>query len=963
MNKIDQRKNIRRFIDEWSSPSKGREISDNQPFWIALMRDVFGVAQPEALFQFERPVRGLGRIDALMEGAGVLIEQKGRNRSLNEALKQSDGSELTPYQQGKRYADHLGKRPRWVIACNFDTFEIHDLSKLPDETPEIVHLADLENEFYRLQFLVDATNDNTRRETALSVTAGELVGGIYDGLLKQYGEDSEEIHSSLNKLCVRLVFCLYAEDAGLFNTPRQFHDYLKALRPVDIRGALRDLFRVLDTPEEKRDRYEAPELLAFPYVNGGLFSDESILIPQFTEELKALILAKASEGFNWSDISPTIFGAVFESTLSAKARRTGGMHYTSVENIQKVIRPLFLDALEAEYAELLQIKQANKRTRELQAFQTKLGNLRFFDPACGSGNFLTETYLKLRELENRVILSLSGGAGQFDFGGEHSPVKVQINQFYGIEINDFAVSVAQTALWIAESQMLKKTEDIIGASLDYFPLKSNTNIREGNALRMDWNDPFSINNNIVAPRNNHLYIMGNPPFVGARLMDASQKEDLAQVFGPDWQGAGDLDYVACWFKRAADFMRDKKVQASFVATNSICQGQQVANLWKPLLTPDGMHINFAYRTFVWDSEATEKAHVYCVIVGFGPGVNHGGPIFEGDKVTQATNINGYLLNGPNVFIEARTKPLYDVPEMGVGNQPIDDGNYLFTEEERLAFLKKEPNAAPYFHRWYGAEEFINGQVRYCLWLGNCSAAVLGKLPECMKRVEAVRAFRLKSKRKQTQQAANTPRRFFIENMPKGNSVLIPETSSEKREYVPMGFMGPESLCSNAVRLIPDASLYHFGVLTSSAHMAWMRAVAGRLKSDYRYSNKIVYNNFAWPSPSEDQEKKIEATARAILDARSKEAGATMADLYRTASMPDELRAAHKANDRAVLEAYGLSKDSTEEEIVAHLMKLYSEKVEELRQKELEEAERLKAEKAAERERRKAERAATRKTKL
>ena len=499
MNKIDQRKNIRRFIDEWSSPSKGREISHNQSFWIALMRDVFGVAQPEALFQFERPVRGLGRIDALMEGAGVLIEQKGRNRSLNEALKQSDGSELTPYQQGKRYADHLGKRPRWVIACNFDTFEIHDLSKLPDETPEIVHLADLEKEFYRLQFLVDAANDNTRRETELSVTAGELVGGIYDGLLKQYGEDSEEIRSSLNKLCVRLVFCLYAEDASLFNTPRQFHDYLKDLRPVDIRGALRDLFRILDTPEAKRDRYEAPELLAFPYVNGGLFSDESILIPQFTEELKALILAQASEGFNWSDISPTIFGAVFESTLSAKARRTGGMHYTSVENIQKVIRPLFLDALEAEYAELLQIKQANKRTRELQAFQTKLGNLRFFDPACGSGNFLTETYLKLRELENRVILSLSGGAGQFDFGGEHSPVKVQISQFYGIEINDFAVSVAQTALWIAESQMLKKTEDIIGASLDYFPLKSNTNIREGNALRMDWDEIFSNKNNIVPP--------------------------------------------------------------------------------------------------------------------------------------------------------------------------------------------------------------------------------------------------------------------------------------------------------------------------------------------------------------------------------------------------------------------------------------------------------------------------------
>lgn len=446
-------------------------------------------------------------------------------------------------------------------------------------------------------------------------------------------------------------------------------------------------------------------------------------------------------------------------------------------------------------------------------------------------------------------------------------------------------------------------------------------------------------------------------------MNASQKEDLAQVFGPKWQGAGDLDYVACWFKRAADFMSRTQAQASFVATNSICQGQQVASLWKPLLTTGGMHINFAYRTFVWDSEATEKAHVYCVIVGFGPGVNHGGTIFDGVKGTHATNINGYLLNGPNVFIEARTKPLYDVPEMGVGNQPIDDGNYLFTEEERRAFLKKEPNAEPYFRRWYGSEEFINGKVRYCLWLGDCSSATLGKLPECMKRVEAVRTFRLQSKRKQTIQAANTPRHFFIENMPKGNSILIPETSSEKREYVPIGFMGPDSLCSNAVRLIPEATIYHFGILTSSAHMAWMRAVAGRLEMRYRYSNKIVYNNFVWPSPTDEQTKKIEKTAQSILDARALEPDATMADLYRTASMPDELRAAHQANDCAVLEAYGLSKDSTEEEIVAHLMKLYSEKVEELRQKELEEAERLKAEKAAERERRKAERAATRKTKL
>lgn len=618
MNQVEQRKRAKRFVKTWSG--KGYEKGETQAFWLSLLKEVFGVENPEERLIFEKPVykrdggpaRRLGFIDAWIPSTRVLIEQKGSGHVLGKAQRQSDGSMLTPFQQGKRYADNLANknRPRWIVACNFETFEIHDLDhEDPSAPPEVVSLANLETEFHRLGFLVDGAAEAGKAETTVSVRAGELVGQLYDGLLAQYRDKDETTHASLNKLCVRIVFCLYAEDALLFKTKTQFHDYLRDVRPEDMRTALKDLFRVLDTPIGERDPDEKPELLEFPYVNGGLFSDESVRIPQFTQGLKDLLLAQASEGFNWSEISPTIFGAVFESTLNPETRRKGGMHYTSVENILKMIDPLFMDALKAEFAEIMGGKQASARLRKLKVFQEKLGSLKFLDPACGSGNFLTETYIQLRRLENKVLLALTNGLGQFDFGGDHSPVKVQISQFYGIEINDFACAVAETALWIAESQMLKETEDIIGTSLEFFPLKTNTNIHEGNALRVDWAD--------IVPKNELSFIMGNPPFSGARFMSKEQKADLLSVFGEGWKNAGDIDYVGCWFKKACDLMTEnREVRTAFVATNSINQGTSVSNLWEPLIK-GGARIDFAWRTFRWDSEASNKAHVHCVIVGLG----------------------------------------------------------------------------------------------------------------------------------------------------------------------------------------------------------------------------------------------------------------------------------------------------------------------------------------------------------
>lgn len=925
MTTAQQQQAARNFAAYWKD--KGYEKGESQPFWLSLLRDVYGVEHPEQFIQFEEQVHldHTSFIDGTIPATHVLIEQKGLGKDLNKPIKQSDGALLNPFEQAKRYILELpvSQHPRWVVTCNFSTFYVYDMER-PRGEPEIIELANLEKEYYRLQFLVDAGNEHLKREMEVSIAAGEIVGLLYDAFYKQYANpESEHSLKSLNKLCVRLVFCLYAEDAGIFGHHGMFHDYLKGFDTRGLRKGLVDLFRVLDTKLQDRDPYlkdDNPELAAFPYVNGGLFSDENIEIPPFTDEIRNLLLEKASENFNWSEISPTIFGAVFESTLNPETRRSGGMHYTSIENIHKVIDPLFLDELKAELDEICANPVERTRTAKLRVFQRKLASLTFLDPACGSGNFLTETYLSLRRLENKILVKLSHGQVTM-YSASESPIQVSISQFYGIEINDFAVTVAKTALWIAESQMMKETEKILLVPLEFLPLKTNAFIVEGNALRVNWES--------VVPKSKLNYIMGNPPFVGARLMGKEQKADVNTIF-PGWKNAGNLDYVCCWYKKASDMMQGTSVRSALVSTNSVAQGESVANLWKPLFD-DGVHIDFAYRTFRWDSEAKIKAHVHCVIIGFSVAASSTPKkLFDGDRYQVANNINGYLLDGENVFVESRSKPICNVPEIGIGNKPIDGGFYLFEKEEMEDFIKKEPSSKKYFRPWYGSREFINQKPRYCLWLGECTPAELKAMPHCMERVKAVREYRLASPSPGTVKLADKPTRFHVENMPSGRYIVIPQVSSERRRYIPMGYMDNSVLCSDKVRILPNGNLYEFGILESNVHMAWVRATCCRLKSDYSYTVNDVYNNFIWPAPTEQQKAKIEQTAQAILDARALYPDSSLADLYDELTMPLELRKAHQANDRAVMDAYGFIKGTaartSESACVAELMKLYQQKV-------------------------------------
>lgn len=927
MTANEQKAAAKAFVETWKD--KGYEKGESQPFWLALLRNIFGIEKPEEFIVFEEQVKldHTSFIDVLIPETHVMIEQKGSNKDLRKPIKQSDGTLLTPFQQAKRYSSELpySQRPRWIVTCNFQTFLVYDMEN-PSGEPEEILLENLEKEYYRLSFLVDTGNTHLKREMEVSIQAGDIVGVLYDAILKQYIDPTNE-HSlkSLNMLCVRLVFCLYAEDAGIFGRKNMFHDYLSGFETKDMRRALIDLFKILDTKPEDRDPYDSSMLSEFPYVNGGLFADENIEIPQFTDEIRDVILSKASDDFDWSEISPTIFGAVFESTLNPETRRAGGMLFTSIENIHKTIDPLFLDELKQEFEAIKEIKVLKTREKKLHAFQEKLSKLKFLDPACGSGNFLTETYLSIRRLENEILKELNQGQIVFGGLGAYKPIQVSISQFYGIEINDFAVTVAKTALWIAESQMMKETEDVVHMQLDFLPLKTNANIVEGNALQMDWEQ--------IVPKNELSYIMGNPPFVGARYMSKEQKDDLISVFGKDWRNSGNLDYVSCWYKKTADMMVGTIIRAALVSTNSISQGENVANLWKPLFSL-GVHIDFAHRTFRWDSEAKIKAHVHCVIIGFSIALSTAPKrIFYSDRMQIANNINGYLLDAENIFVESRNKVLCDVPDIGIGNKPIDGGFYLFEKEEMEEFIKKEPKSKSYFKEWYGSREFINRSPRYCLWLGNCSPAELRQMPECLKRVEAVRNYRLASPSAGTVKLADKPTRFHVENMPKETYVVIPEVSSEKRRYIPMGFMTPDILCSNLVKIVPNANLYHFGVLTSNVHMAWVRAVCGRLKSDYRYSRDVVYNNFPWCNPTEEQKLRIEKTAQAILEARALYPDCSLADLYDDLVMPSELRRAHQLNDKAVMEAYGFTKNTdeyrSEGACVATLMKMYQEKVMEL----------------------------------
>ena len=920
MTDKEQQATAKKFATDWKG--KGYEKGQSQPFWLSLLHDVYGVEHPELFISFEDKVvlDNTSFIDATIPSTKVLIEQKGLGKDLRKPIKQSDGTLLTPFQQAKRYITELplSKHPRWVITCNFSTFCVYDMER-PGGEPEEILLENLPKEYYRLSFLTDTGNEHLQREIEVSIAAGKIVGLLYDAFAKQYiNPNRDRAQKSLNMLCVRLVFCLYAEDAGIFGRKKMFNDYLAEFDAKHLRKALIDLFHILDTLPENRDPYLEPALAAFPYVNGGLFEYEDIEIPQFTGEIKNLLLEKASANFDWSEISPTIFGAVFESTLNPETRRSGGMHYTSLENIHKVIDPLFLDELNKEFSDISSVAVEKTKTAKLLAFQNKLASLSFFDPACGSGNFLTETYINLRHLENEVLSILH--KGQIAFGDvEISPIKVSIEQFYGIEINDFAVTVAKTALWIAESQMMKETEDIVHMNLDYLPLKTYANIIEGNALRMDWET--------VIPRDKTSYIMGNPPFVGYSNQTAEQKADILSIYvdeiGKPFKFAGKIDYVAAWYYIAAKYIAGTQIKTAFVSTNSITQGEQVAFVWKPLFDMFGIHIDFAHRTFKWSSEAAEKAAVHCVIIGFKAGINGKKFIFSAERKKIANRINPYLIDAPNIFVESRRDAICDSPEMVYGNKPTDGGHLFFDAEEYKNFISREPKAQKYIKRIYGASEFLNNVERYCLWLVDAEPSEIKKMPLVMERIEKVRQFRLASPKKATQVSAATPALFQEIRHPKKEYIIIPRHSSENRRYIPIGFVDSNVIVNDAVFMIPNATLYHFGILTSNVHMAWVRIICGRIKSDYRYSKDIVYNNFPWPDATAEQKTEIEQLAQAILDARMQFPGSSLSDLYHPDIMPLTLMNAHRALDRTVMKLYGFSvKDMDEAACVAALMERY-----------------------------------------
>ena len=922
MTDVQQREAARQFYYRWKG--KGREDEEARSYWIEILSNILGVDRVTERVDFEKKVKGYDgntkRIDVYIPETRVLIEQKSIGIALDKPQTGHNG--MTPYEQAKMYDDSLpfSEKARWIVTSNFAEIWIYDMN-VSNPQPLKLELADLQSKFHLLCFLTNKETKKIVDEMKLSLDAGKLVGKIYDAFLKQYQnpEDPETL-KSLNKLCVRIVFCLYGEDAGIFGKKNLFHDYMVQFDAAHARKGLRDLFRVLDQKDEERDRYLAdddPVLASFPYVNGGLFSDEDIEIPPFTEELLHLILRDASDNFDWSDISPTIFGAVFESTLNPETRRSGGMHYTSIENIHKVIDPLFLDDLKAEFEEIKQIKVVKTKERKLRAFQDKLASLKFLDPAAGSGNFLTESYLSIRRLENEVVNELTNGQmfmGYEDF----TPIKVNISQFYGIEINDFAVTVARTALWIAENQMMKATEDIIKLPLNFLPLKTNAHIVEGNALRIDWND--------VVDKNELNYIMGNPPFVGARLMKQGsiQKKEVQDTFGKI-KDVQDLDYVTCWYKIAANYIQNTKIEVCFVSTNSICQGSQVPILWNTLLNEFHIHINYAYQTFRWNSESLDQAAVHCVIVCFANYNRKSKYIYPLDSDKQIVkNISPYLTEGTDTFVVASKNALCNVPKMSFGNQPRDGGNFVISPDERTEILSKEPDLEKWLHPYIGAEEFIKGKKRYCLWLVHATPNDIKRSKILYNKVEAVRQFRLSSSAKTTNGYAKVPNCFAQMTQPEGvDYLIVPRVSSENRIYIPIGFMLPDNISSDAVQIVPNATVFHFGVLTSNVHMAWMRAVCGRLKSDYRYSKEIVYNTFPWPEPTESQKRRIEETAQGILDVREKYADTPMSTLYDRTLMPNDLYKAHKANDKAVMQAYGMPiKETDESACVAWLMRLY-----------------------------------------
>ena len=921
MNDTEQKKAAKEFVALWKG--RGDEKQETQQFWSDLLHRVFGMTDFSQRVKFEKrvPLLHTSFIDVYIAETKTVIEQKSMDIDLLKRKKQSDGSELNPYEQARRYGSHLpySERPRWIVTCNFQKFLIYDMEEIrPEEKPIEILLEELPEKYHLLNFLIDSSVKKITVEQQLSFKAGELVGKLYDLMLPQYKDPTaDSTLQSLNKFCVRIVFCLYAEDALLFgNKGSEFHDYLASFLPENRSKELISLFRILDTKEEDRDPYEEQKLLDFPYVNGGLFAGD-IEIPQLTEEITQLILEEMSEKLDWAKISPTIFGAVFESTLNPETRRKGGMHYTSIKDIHKVIDPLFLDDLQTELDNILHDPKLSKpkRTAALEVFHDRMSKLHFLDPACGSGNFLTETFLSLRRMENKVIEHLQQGLMVLEFA---NPVKVSIGQFAGIEINDFAVTVARTALWIAESQMIKETEAIVNQTIEFFPLKTDAKIVEGNALRIDWND--------VVSKYACNYIMGNPPFVGYKFQTKEQKKDLHEV-AENIRNNGTLDYVSGWYIKAFNFINGIYTKCAFVSTNSIVQGEHVNTLWKPLFEK-GCHIDFAYRTFKWMNEAQNSAAVHCVIIGFSKNINNSNKtlFLENGEPETVSQMNGDLLDAPDIFIEKRSTPISNnVPIATKGNAAMDNGNLTITKEEKEEILLKEPKLQPLIKRHMSADDFLNSKENYCFWLKDVSPELYYNSKILQERINKVRDYRTNSNRTATKKMAEYPMLFAEIRQPKTNYIMIPVVSSENRKYIPIAFLTPDIINSYASISVPNANIYHFGILCSNVHNAWMRALAGRLEMRYRYATTLIYNTFPWPAPTDQQKENIEKTAQAILDARKKYQDTTLADMYTKLDYFIDLKKAHKANDRAVMEAYGMwGKVESESECVAWLFRMYEE---------------------------------------
>ena len=886
------------FSRRWAGETSER--AEAQSFW----NDFFAILgiERKRVASFEKQVKLTrageklknGRIDAFWKGT-LLIEHKSAGQDLDRA-----------FAQAIDYFDGLPERdlPRYVLVSDFARFRLHDLETGKDIE---FRLADLHKHIKHFAFVAGYRTQEIAAQNPVNIKAAERMGALHD-LLKA----SDYTGHPLEVLLVRLLFCLFAEDTGIFQPASAFRMWLEertAPDGSDLGPQLALLFQVLNTPEDSRGKALDEQLAAFPYVNGRLF-EEALPIASFDAAMRDALLECC--GLDWSSISPAIFGALFQSIMDDKARRNLGAHYTSDENILKLVKPLFLDELWAEFGRI----RGNRN--KLFEFHKKLRGLTFFDPACGCGNFLVIAYRELRKLELEVLRASHAGGQQFlDI---HQLIRIDVDQFQGIEIEEFPAQIAQVALWLMDHQMNLRVSEEFGLYFARIPLKTTPHIHCANALRLDWNE--------VLPAERASYVFGNPPFVGAKFMDEAQRADVAGVFA-GIANAGLLDFVAAWYVRAARYIAaNPAVRCAFVSTNSITQGEQVGVLWGWLLA-QGIHIHFAHRTFQWSNEARGMAAVHCVIVGFGLQDFDQKVIFEYEDIRGephaviARNINPYLVDGPDVVLPRRSKPLCAAPEIGIGNKPIDDGNYLFTAEEKAEFLKLEPGAKKYFHRWLGADEFINGYERWCLWLGDCPPGELRQMPHALARVEAVKKFRAASKSAPTRKLADTPTRFHVEHIPSANYLIFPRHSGERRRFLPIGFGLPDVLVGDACLVSGTASLYDFGILISTMHNAWVRYTCGRLESRYRYSAAIVYNNFPWPeSPTEKQRTAIEAAAQGVLDARAQFPDTSLADLYDPVAMPPTLVNAHQQLDTAVDAAYGRKNFANDAARVAFLFERY-----------------------------------------